>query len=173
MKSNFLTKNSRQTQWLSLSFFIALATFMTGCATVPDGLQAMKEKALSFSPPSGKAGVYVIREFDAAKGGAACCQVELDNNGFGSAQLGSYLYGVVSPGNHVVRIWRGGNRPLSEASIKDREFRFSAEAGRNYFFTLVLSDMSSRFYLIPAIAGQEHVQKIKFTGLAVSSDLMD
>ncbi len=175
MKANLLTKSSCQTPWILLGVFIALATFMAGCATVPGRLQAMKENALSLSPPPGKAGVYVIREFDSAIGATAGWPIELDSNRIGSVQLRSYLYGVVSPGNHLVRIRRAGILPLSEAAKKDREFRFAAEAGRNYFFTIVLSGLSSHFYLMPATAGAAYVRNFNLVAgrFELPDELMD
>jgi hypothetical protein len=74
---------------------------------------------VSFTPPAGKAGVYAIAKR------AAPLPVTLDTLPFGTVQSRYYLYGALPPGEHVVGVLSGEGSKVG---------KFTAEAGRNYFF---------------------------------------
>jgi hypothetical protein len=99
-----------------------------GCATVPKGSDRLAQQAGTFSPPPGKANVYVFRA-EAFMGSAVIWPISLDFKEFGTLGLKSYLYGTVLPGDHFLGSFLG----QSPSRIK-----FTAEAGKNYFFEAVL-----------------------------------
>jgi hypothetical protein len=89
----------------------------------------MKRRALSFSPPAGKANIYVIRP-GMLLGGAGLWSVNLDSSEFGMVETESYLHGYVSPGVHTLRAPATGE-------LAAKRTVFTAQAGRNYFFRIV------------------------------------
>jgi hypothetical protein len=52
---------SNRLNLLPVIVFAALATLFSGCESVPVASSDQKQQALSFTPPSGMAGLYVIR----------------------------------------------------------------------------------------------------------------
>jgi len=108
---------------------LVLAAFIlvSGCASVPPGSDGLRQQARSFTPPPGKANVYAIRGWSLFEAGIVW-PVTLDFTGFGNVGLRSYLYGAISPGDHVL----GANLPGPVPS----RVTFTAEAGRNYFFEI-------------------------------------
>jgi hypothetical protein len=116
---------------------------LTGCASVPKGSEKLQQQAESLSPPSGMAGVYYFRPYFV--GGSALLElVKLDSQLFGYVGPNSYLYGVVTPGEHSFEaggVYQGQG-PLSPPPSYTPEFRgttftnkFTAEEGKNYYFT--------------------------------------
>jgi hypothetical protein len=103
--------------------------FFSGCVSLPDATPEMKRRALRFTPPPGKANVYVIRP-GMLLGGAGLWSVNLDSTEFGMLPTESYLHGYVSPGTHTLRAPATGELAAKRAI-------FTAEAGRNYFFLIV------------------------------------
>ena len=72
---------------------------LPGCASVPQGSEKLQQQAESLSPPSGMAGVYYFRSYFVG-GSALLALVKLDSQLFGYVGPNSYLYGVVTPGEH-------------------------------------------------------------------------
>jgi hypothetical protein len=97
---------------------------------VPPGSERLAQQARSFAPPAGKANLYAVRMWSALEGGIVW-PVTLDFEEFGNVGQRSYLYGAIPPGEHVL----GANLPGPVPS----RVKFSAEAGRNYFFRLTAS----------------------------------
>ncbi len=100
---------------------LTVAALGPGCTSLPEGSPEIRQKALGFTPPPGKAGVYALG------GRVPPTMVSLDALPFGTVQHGYYLYGAVNPGQHVVAVLSG------EGSSHGS---FLAEAGKNYFFVI-------------------------------------
>jgi hypothetical protein len=147
---------------------------ITGCADrpetelAPEGSPAMKLQALSFAPPPGKAGVYVVRPYhfynDTYYGGSdILLNISLDYQQFGSLETNSYLFGLVSPGKHIL----GSSIADAFASGSNRG-NFTAEAGKNYYFTATGTGISRARHLeidpISETDGRAYVQKFKLSG---------
>jgi hypothetical protein len=164
LKTETTGRGSRQFSWLAAALSGLLIMQITGCADrpvpelAPEGSPAMKQQALSFAPPPGKAGVYVIRPYtfanDTYYGGTVYLfNISLDYQDFGALETNSYLFGIVSSGNHVLG-------PV----------HFTAEAGKNYYFTVKgVGFMGSsirhmQFDPIPETDGQAYVRKFKLSG---------
>jgi hypothetical protein len=143
--------------WLMTLLLGPLFLLGAGCISLPTdpiGSAEMKQRALSFTPPSDRAGVYVIRP-----GHFIWCavryEVDLNNQKFGSLMGDSYLYGVIPPGKYVLRYPNGDK---SEAE-------FIAESGKNYFFKV-----ERGFLTLPGVdqisesEGIELVRKFKLSG---------
>jgi hypothetical protein len=69
--------------------------------------------------------LYIVRPYNFT-GSAGLYAVTLDFAEIGTLGLRSYLYGAIDPGEHVLG-------PTVQGSSPNR-LRFTAEAGRNYFF---------------------------------------
>jgi hypothetical protein len=128
----------------------------------------MKQQALSFAPPPGKAGIYVIRPYhfynDSYYGGSdILLNISLDYQQFGSVNINSYLFGLVSPGKHIL----GSSIPDLFAS-GSKSGNFTAEAGKNYYFTATGAGISGARHLqfdpISETEGQAFVRKFKLSG---------
>jgi len=106
---------------------VAAFFLLTACATVPRASDRIVQQSRTFVPPPGKANVYVLRPYNYI---GSCCvwSVTLDFQEFGSLGLSSYLYGVVDSGDHVVGSFLHGASPTRA--------KFTAAAGRNYFFKI-------------------------------------
>ena|GEM_PF-1772515 len=156
MKAEATTSRSRQFSWLATALLGLFMIQITGCSSVPDASPAMKQQALSFTPPPGKAGVYVIRPYHML-GAAILNNISLDYQVFGALGTSSYLYGTVSPGLHTLR-----NTDLPSAIVVP----FTTEAGKNYYFVANAS-LAANGIAIESISetdGQAYVRKFKLSG---------
>jgi hypothetical protein len=156
MKTKTTTRRSRLFPWVATVLLVLLIISIAGCAGVPEGSAAMKQQALSFAPPPGKAGVYVIRPYHML-GAAILNNISLDYQVFGALETSSYLYGTVSPGLHTLRC-----ADLPSASIVP----FNAEAGKNYYFQARASLTANAIVVKPISEtdGQAYVRKFKLSG---------
>jgi hypothetical protein len=114
-----------------LHSFIAILgalLLLGGCASVPRGSDRLERQARSFTPPPGKANVYAVRMWSALESGLVW-PVTLDFQEFGNVGQRSYVFGPIAAGDHVLGVNLPGPVPT--------RVRFTAEAGRNYFFKLV------------------------------------
>jgi hypothetical protein len=146
---------------------------ITGCAAPPpqhspEGSASMKQQALNFAPPPGKAGIYVIRPYHFFKdtvysGSDILLNINLDYQQFGSVNTNSYLFGLVPPGKHIL----GSSIPDMFAS-DSKGGNFTAEAGKNYYFTVTGAGISGaghlQFVLISETEGQAYVREFKLSG---------
>lgn len=133
-----------------------LTMHITGCATEPEGSPALEKEALSFNPPPDKAAIYVVRPYNFV-GSGALFRVSLDYQEFGSVKTSTYLFGLIPPGQHEVR---GLTEPAQSANIAT----FTAQAGKNYFFTIGPGWTSLDVKAIPEAEGKKYVQKFKLSG---------
>jgi hypothetical protein len=139
MNSKTNTSRSYRFSWAAYALLgNLLIVYLTSCGTTPEGSSELKQQALSFTPPTGKANVYVVRP-DRFSGKPLEYGVNLDLQPFGTLANNSYLYGVVLPGKHglqgtiqKVRLLTGGQTYVSAP------LNFVAEADKNYYFRLDL-----------------------------------
>jgi hypothetical protein len=120
---------------------------------VPDGSAVMKQQALSFTPPPGKAGVYAIRPWSYV-GYGVLFKITLDYHELGSLAPSSYLFAVVIPGKHIFRVVNADT---------DTDTTFTTEAGKNYFFTFK-PGWGILIGQISEADGQGYVRKFKLSG---------
>lgn len=112
-----------------LKFIILAFTvnfFLTGCASVPPASSAFERKALSFTPATGTASIYVYRPYNLLAGGSLF-NISLDYKEFGNLETNTYLFGNIPPGSHVIRA------EYADAN-QSKPVKFEAEAGKLYFF---------------------------------------
>jgi hypothetical protein len=130
---------------------------LAGCASVPPGSNDLTQQALTFSPPPGKANLYVIRPYNVV-GSVGLWTVTLDFNEIGTVGLRSYLYGAIAPGEHVLGPTIQGTSP--------NRLKFTAEAGRNYFFKVTpnFSFAGWGFDALDEAEGRERVQEYTLSG---------
>ena len=83
----------------------------------------MDAEAKKFSPPPGKANVYVMRS--SALGGAIAFQSTIDGVRLGGVVPNHYLMKSVSPGVHTLEVFSNENADMAQ---------FQAVAGENYFY---------------------------------------
>jgi len=93
--------------------------------------------ALSFSPPPGKAFVYVIRperlfRKDETFG------ANLDSEPFGTLNNGFYLFAALAPGEHSLEGYYQLHSFLGGNQIVGPPLKFTAESGKNYYFKIKL-----------------------------------
>ena len=143
--------------WFVTALLSLLLVQITGCASVPEGSTALTHQALSFTPPPGKAGVYVVRTYDCWESGTLY-DVSLDYQEFGRLGMGSYLFGVVAPGVHSLRNTTPG------FGGKSNIVTFVAEAGKNYFFATELGWVSFQLNQLSEADGQTYVRQRKLSG---------
>jgi hypothetical protein len=144
---------SNRLKLLPVIVFAALAALLSGCESVPVASSDQKQHALSFTPPSGMAGLYVIRPWHLG-GAAANWGVRLDYQAFGSLETSSYLYSAILPGKHFLRMGQG------DTGVNT----FIAKAGENYCFASKISILGPVFYQISEADGQKYVRKFKQSG---------
>jgi hypothetical protein len=154
MKTETASGSSPCLSWLA----VALVCFLVPrCASVPEGSAAMKEQALSFTPPPGQAGIYVIRPSQML-GGAVLDKISLDYQEFGVLGTASYLFATVPPGRHSFRT------SLGAGSME--VVPFTVEAGKNYYFHVKASLVANTILIEPISEtdGRAYVRKFKIIG---------
>jgi hypothetical protein len=147
------THNSNRLTLLPVILLATLVSLISGCQSVPEASSDLKQQALSFTPPSGMAGLYVIRSYNFA-GSAVNWSFRLDYQKLGTLETKSYLYSPILPGKHFLR-----------QGPKDSAFHaetFVAKPGQNYYFTIKLS--TNPFRQIPEADGQKYVREFKLSG---------
>jgi len=140
---------------------MVLAISSMGCksisAPVRPSSSALAQRAVQFSPPPGKAAIYVIRPAQLVAA-AQPMDVQLDNVRFGSVPPLAYLYGEVDPSEHclvfTMRVGPSGTR----------EYKFTVEAGRCYFFDVAVRVGGFRIKAIDEAEGRKLVQKYELSG---------
>ena len=125
-----------------------------GCASVPEGSPAIEKQALSFSPPAGRAGLYVTRP--PRSGWGTLIAVSLDFRELGSLPNGYYIFTTVQPGKHALSL-----SPWSTQLVP-----FTAESGQNYFFAVKLGYLGGVPVLetLPQSEGMSSVRSFKLSG---------
>jgi hypothetical protein len=112
---------------IRLVMLFSVVFVLSGCAaTVPVMPDQFDVEAEKFSPKSGKANIYVVRE-NVFEGSAIVFQVLLNGKVQGAIAPGTYFLFEVSPGSHAVAV-------ITQESA-DSE-KFEAVAGKNYFIEI-------------------------------------
>jgi Protein of unknown function (DUF2846) len=157
MKTKPTERRSQQFSWLATALLGLLIIQITGCTSFPEGSPEMKQQALSFTPPPGKASIYVVRPSQFL-GGGVLDKISLDYQEFGVLDTSTYLFAIVSPGKHSFRTSLGAG---SMTVVP-----FTVEAGKNYYFK-VRASLAANGILIDPISetdGQAYVRKFKLSG---------
>jgi hypothetical protein len=136
---------------------VILAALAAACASgsVPPASDRLTRQAESLTPPPGKAGVYVIRGA-AHPADQALWAVDLDFAGFGTVGADSYLYGWVSPGQHVLVV-------VHDGQVYGRA-RFHAREVRNYFFMVEAGLLALHIERIDERSGRALVARSTLSG---------
>ena len=129
--------------------FAMLTVFLAGCASTPEAPPVTGTPSANFAPPADKAGLYVVRPHKFAGHAVAMWEVGLDNQLFGTVDMGAYLHSSVLPGRHLLRMQDG------------KTMAFDAEAGKDYFFTFV--GLALKLKPISEAEGESAVQESKLS----------
>ncbi|MFP8966516.1 DUF2846 domain-containing protein [Pokkaliibacter sp. CJK22405] len=102
----------------------ALATLVTGCASVPMGNTTQDTQLKSFpEPDAGNAGIYVYR--NSVMGSGLKKDLWIDDQCLGESASGIYFYKqVLGNQNHKVS---------TESEFSPNDLMVTTEAGKNYF----------------------------------------
>ena len=168
MKLETNTQHSPRFSWAAYVLLGALMIYQTGCRTVSEGSSEMKQQALAFAPPPGKANIYMIRPGRLA-GRSLKYSVTLDLAAFGTLENDSYLFAPVSPGKHGLQgsfLRRG--LILGEATRTGALLNFNAEAGQNYYFKIeppIWPGIGPGIEQIAEPEGRDRVQKSRLSAV--------
>jgi hypothetical protein len=110
----------------SLPIALLLSFLLSGCASFKTASGIYTEKARQFSPPPGRAALYVIRpnQFIAA---GSYIGVFIDHDKLGRLPPQSFLYAEITPREHILELAEVSNS-------KNTSVRFKAEEGKCYFY---------------------------------------
>jgi hypothetical protein len=130
---------------------IALASVLSGCASVQKAGHDANDQAKMFTPMTDKAIVYVYR--DELLGAAIKMPVKIDDVVAGQTGPKSFLQLAVTPGHHVI----------TSLSEKDASLAINAEAGKTYYVwqevKMGLMSARSALHLVSEQVGQAGVRK--------------
>ena len=107
-----------------LVIIICAAALVIGCATVPLASADLDAAAKTFTPPEGKANIYVARGMGYV-GGAASFQIVVDGRMLGNIAPGTFYVVTCDPGSRTVAAMCQWNTAKANVDV---------EAGKNYFF---------------------------------------
>jgi len=144
--------------WLMAT--VILLVFLTaGCASfrspVKKASDSLAQKALQFSPPPGRAAIYVIRPFGFVAAGSPM-HLFIDHREFGRLPAGTFLYGEVSPREHILET-------ADFPGCKSRFIKFTAEEGRCYFIYATVG-WSLNLDILSEEEGRRLVSKYELSG---------
>lgn len=142
-----------------MGIVLLLAFLAAGCASFRSPVQKASDpftqRARLFSPPSGRAAVYVIRPFGFVGAGLPI-PVFIDHKEFGKLPAGTYLYGEIQPREHILE--------LAEFSgVKNASLGFKAEEGTCYFYYATVG-WSLNLESLPDDEGKRLVEKYELSG---------
>lgn len=103
---------------------VILGLLIASAAAAQAAAKDAEAAAKSFSPPDGKANIYVSRDAGSF-GKLISFKVLVDDQEVGSIAQGSFSLIVVDPGKHVVKVASPANTARAE---------IETAAGKNYFF---------------------------------------
>lgn len=124
-----------------------IMALLSGCAIKANGPMANPSvaQALSFKPPEGQSGIYVIRQFSMV-GAAAAWLVDLDVEHLGSVGVNQYLYATVPPGDHNLQML-----------TQEEGYTFRAEPNKNYYFIISVTFFQNHIEPISEDRGRQLV----------------
>jgi hypothetical protein len=128
----------------------AIAILLSGCAAKTNGPAANSSvaQALSFKPPEGQSGIYVIRQ-GGVIGAAATWRVDLDVDNLGAIGTNQYLYATVPPGDHNLQML-----------TQEEGTTFRTEPNKNYFFTISVPFFQNHIEQISEDRGRQLVSEM-------------
>jgi hypothetical protein len=139
---------------------LATVFFVAGCASfgapVTKSSEILDSQARKFSPPAGRAAVYVIRPYQFVAAGSPIT-LFIDHGDFGAIPPGSFLYGEILPREHSLE---AGIKGISGVT----PYQFKAEEGRCYFFYTEVNLGSVTLESISDEKGKDLVAKYKLSG---------
>lgn len=106
---------------LLLVAFLAAASIMSGCASVPMASDQKDAEAKTFRVQPGKSNIYVYR--NESMGGAVKMEVDVDGKQVGTTAAKTYLVVTVKPGKHTL---------VSHAE-SESDLVVDAQPGKNHF----------------------------------------
>lgn len=134
--------------------------FVAGCASfgapVTKSSEILDSQARKFSPPAGRAAVYLIRPSQFVAAGSPITAF-MDHEDFGAVPPGSFLYGEILPREHSLEVGIKGINKITP-------LRFKAEEGKCYFFYTEVNLRSVALELISDEKGKDLVEKYKLSG---------
>ena len=95
---------------LLLVAFLAAASVMSGCASVPMASDQKDAEAKTFRVQPGKSNIYVYR--NESMGGAVKMEVDIDGKQVGTTAAKTYLVVTVNSGKHTLVSHAEGNNNL-------------------------------------------------------------
>ena len=108
---------------------LILIFMIAGCASfrspVKKASDSLTQKAMQFSPPQGRAAVYVVRPFGFVGAGLPM-HLLIDHQEFGKLPAGTFLYGEISPREHILE-------SADFTGLKSHSIKFTAEEGKSYY----------------------------------------
>lgn len=143
---------------------IGAAVLLTGCASVPMASINADTKAKEFTPPSGKAGLYIYR--NEIFGSEIPLSVAVNGRNLGQTGPQTYFHLNVSPGKYEVNS-SAGNVSLISLIV---------EAGKNYFIwqevKLGMSFVRTQLQQVDDASGKKGVMESKMaTAVLNDADL--
>lgn len=139
---------------------LSMALFITGCASfgapITKSSGILDSQARKFSPPAGRAAVYIIRPKQFVAAGSPI-KAFMDHEDFGAIPPGSFLYGEILPREHSLE---AGIKGISEVT----PYRFKAEEGKCYFFYTEVNMRSVTLEPVSDEKGKDLVTKYKLSG---------
>ncbi len=111
-------------------FSLIIATTLTSCmtATAPLASKQKDSEAKSFSPPIGKANLYLLRSNTTMSGyDKFSFESTLDGRRLGAVVVGRYIMRSIEPGSHTLEIFNNTNGEV---------LNFQANAGDLIFYEL-------------------------------------
>jgi hypothetical protein len=137
---------------------IALSLFLAACGSTwvsfPKASATYTQKARQFSPPPGRAALYVIRPDQFVAAGSPITVI-LDHNTFGRLPPPSFIYAEIMPREHLLELAEMGG-------AKNTFIRFPADEGKCYFYLAEVKfavPASMSLVLLPEEKGRELVSK--------------
>jgi hypothetical protein len=113
-------------RWLLI--ICAAGVILAGCATVPMATVEQDIEAKSFTPPPGKANLYIARR-SAYFGSAVTFRIMVDGIPIGSIGPGTYHLVAVEPGQHNI---------LVSSTENSDQAMFEAAADNSYYFQVTV-----------------------------------
>jgi len=139
------------------SVLAMLLTLVTACTPLPapPASGRLTRQARSLVTPEGKASVYVIRPA-ALPADQILWTVDLDFRGFGTLAAESYLYGWLTPGDHLLAF-------LQDGRVHART-PFRVKEGTSYFFVVSAGLLTLKVERIDERAGRELIGRYALSG---------
>ena len=115
-------------RWIPLLMIMALVAGCMTAPSVPMASAALDAEAKQFTPPAGKANVYVAWSNDSSA--RTTLDISVDGKLLGPIAPGRFYLAVVDPGRHDV----SARSMTSSANVT-----LNADAGKNYFYQITAS----------------------------------